>query len=106
MREEIGELHPVEREITLVPFLAPLLDEERKQLGILPGAAGIGLALIPNDAFDAIAQGRVEDPAKNIPRTGIAAEPLLRRLRAPWLGLVLGSSLLRVLPPFRELLNR
>ena len=44
----VGELHPIERKITLTPLLAPLLDHERKKFGILIGATRVGFALIPN----------------------------------------------------------
>src|SRR6266850_97332 len=40
LSHEIGELHPIEWEIALSPFLAPLLDHEGKEIAIFPRAAG------------------------------------------------------------------
>ena len=78
---EIGELHPVEGEVTLTLFLAPLLDEEGKQLGVFVGATGVGLALIPDDALDSVAQRGVDDAGENIAGAGVAGEPRERILR-------------------------
>ena len=47
---EVGELDPVEREVALSPLVAPALDHQREQVAVLVGPAGVGLALVPDDA--------------------------------------------------------
>ena len=57
---EVGQLHPVEREIALLPRVAPGLDHQREQVPVLVGAARIRFALVPDRAADAVADHRLE----------------------------------------------
>src|SRR5439155_16712743 len=52
------ELHGEEREVALAPIVPPVADQVSKQLPVLPGAVGIGFALIPDGAFDGVGNQR------------------------------------------------
>jgi hypothetical protein len=60
---EIWQLHPREREISLSPVLAPVFDEQRKLLSVELAALdgkSVRLALVPNRAFDCVADERCD----------------------------------------------
>lgn len=80
LRFEVGELNPVEREIALFPFLAPVFDHEGEEVGVFGSAIGVGLALIPDGAFDAVADEGEEDTVVEIAGAVLAGEDLLGAL--------------------------
>ena len=51
---EIGQLNPIERHLRPLPLLSPVVDHGREEAVVLLGTVGIVLALIPDDALDAI----------------------------------------------------
>src|ERR1041385_716485 len=55
---ERRELDGEEREVTLAPILAPVADHVGEEPAILLGAAGVGLALIPDRALDRVGDER------------------------------------------------
>ncbi len=79
-RFEVGELDPVEGEVALFPFFAPVFDHEGEEVGVFGGAVGIGLALIPDGAFDAVADEGEEDTVVKIAGAVLAGEDLLGAL--------------------------
>ena len=78
---EVGQLHPVEGEIALLPFFAPMLDHEGEQLAVFLRAAGVRFALIPNRALDAITNRRMQHACIQIARTMLTGQRILRRTR-------------------------
>lgn len=79
---EVGELHPVKGEIALLGFFAPELDHEGKEVAVFLGATGVGFALIPDDAFDAVLDVGVEHAGVDVARTALAGELILGRARS------------------------
>src|SRR5262245_5302563 len=51
---EIGQLHPIEREVALLPVFAPRLNHEWEHIAILVGATRVRLALVPDSAADGV----------------------------------------------------
>src|SRR5688572_30288229 len=80
-RHVVGELHPVEREIPLSPFLPPLLDQEREQRRMFIRRPGIRFTLVPNDALHAVPNRRMDHPGEDVSWTRIIDEPVARSLR-------------------------
>ena len=54
---EVGELHPIKREVTLFPEVPPMRNHEREKRPVFMGASGIGFPLIPDDAAEAVTYG-------------------------------------------------
>ena len=81
LRHEIGELHPVEGEIALLPLVAPVLDHEREEVAVFIGAGGIAFALIPDGAFDAVADRGEQNAVVDVAGAVVAGKLLQRALR-------------------------
>ena len=62
----VGKLNPVEREVPLVPKIAPRADHQREKVAVLVGTFRIGFTLIPNYAANAVADGGIEHTVKKI----------------------------------------
>ena len=84
--QEVGELHPIKREIALPPVVAPVLDHQRKQLAILVSPTDVRFALIPDHAANRVGHDRLEPAVVEVCRPiliddRIAPPGLVRRLR-------------------------
>ena len=84
---EISKLNPIKREITLPPFVAPILDHERKHVTVSLCPAAVTLALIPNDSLDAVPDERLEHAVIKV--TG----PMLAGQRVTWIARTLRHRL-------------
>ncbi|CAB4583394.1 unannotated protein [freshwater metagenome] len=78
---EIGELHPIEGEIALLPLVAPVLDHEWEEVAVFISAGGIAFALIPNGTFDAIADGWEQNAVVDVTGAAVSGKLLLGALR-------------------------
>ena len=54
---EISQLHVVEGEVSLAPFVTPVLDHQREQVAVLVCPVGVGFSLIPDGSTDAVSDG-------------------------------------------------
>src|SRR5207302_7783426 len=100
---EVSELHPIKREVALVPLLAPLLDHEGEEITVLPGASGVRLTLVPDDSLDAVAERGINDAAENVAGARVTGKPLKRGGRLTERRVLFGFRLFNVLFPLGHL---
>ena len=74
LRREVGQLDPVEREVALLPGVAPRLDHQREHVPVLVRAARIRFALVPDRTANAIADHRLEHAVVEVAGTMLVLE--------------------------------
>ena len=94
LAHEVGKLDPVEGEVTNAPLVSPGLDHEGEEVSVLVGAAGVRLALVPDGASDAVADGGLEHAVVDVARAVVAGHLALKLLDLLLVALGLGLLIL------------
>ncbi len=76
---KVCQLNPVERKVALAPLVAPVLDHEGEEVTVLIGSVGVGFALVPYNAFNAVSDCWVQDSVVDVGGPVISSERIARR---------------------------